>query len=86
MSLYQVQKLIQAVNRDPQAREKYFSARQALLDEYFLEENERDAVRDLNIITLYEMGVHPLLLRPFTIINGVSEKDYLAAIRGGGNA
>jgi len=86
MSLYQVQKLIQAVNRDPQAREKYFSAREALIDEYLLEESERSALRELVISELYDMGVHPLLLRPFTIINGVSEKDYLAAIRAGGES
>ena len=71
------------MNRDPQAREKYFSARETLLDEYLLDDHERSAVRDLSICTLYDMGVHPLLLRPFTIINGVSEKDYLAAIRTG---
>ncbi len=83
MSLYQVQKLIQAVNRDPAAREKYFNARDSLLDEYELEDDERTAIMEFSIGSLYEMGVHPLLLRPFTIINGVSEEDYLVAIREG---
>lgn len=81
MSIYQVQKLVQAVNRDPTSREQYFQSKTALLDQFDLSEAERTAISDLNIGDLYEMGVHPLLLRPFTIINGVSEKDYLSAIR-----
>ena len=83
MSLYQVQKLVQAVNRDPAAREKFFEARASLLDAYVLDDDEHTAVMELRIGALYEMGVHPLLLRPFTIINGVSEDDYLTAIREG---
>jgi len=31
---------------------------------------------------LYGMGVHGLLLRPFTILHKVAEPDYLKAIRG----
>ena len=31
---------------------------------------------------LYALGVHGLLLRPFSIIHQVSEPDYLFAIRG----
>ena len=83
MSIYQVQKLVQAVNRDPGARERFFESRAPLLDEFELEGAEHSALMDLDIFSLYEMGVHPLLLRPFTIINGVSEPDYLKAIRGG---
>ena len=83
MSLYQVQKLVQAVNRDRDSREKFLASRETLADEFELTEAERAAVVGLKIHTLYEMGVHPLLLRPFTIIHGVSEPDYLKAIREG---
>ena len=83
MSLYQVQKLVQAVNRDQDSREKFLASRETLADEFELTEAERAAVVGLEIHTLYEMGVHPLLLRPFTIIHGVSEPDYLIAIREG---
>ena len=83
MSLYQVQKLVQAVNRDRDSREKFLASREALADEFELTEAERAAVIGLEIHALYEMGVHPLLLRPFTIIHGVSEPDYLKAIREG---
>lgn len=84
MSLYQVQKLVQAVNRDPSSREKFLESREALADEFDLTDAERAALVGLEIHALYEMGVHPLLLRPFTIIHGVSEPDYLKAIRGEG--
>ena len=85
MSIYQVQKLIQSVNRDPQARERYFGNKDGFVDEFQLTDEERVAISKLDMHALYEMGVHPLLLRPFTIIHGVSEPDYLTAIRKGGD-
>lgn len=83
MSLYQVQKLVQAVNQNQDSRERFLESRKDLAEEFELTAAERVAVIDLKIHTLYEMGVHPLLLRPFTIIHGVSEPDYLKAIREG---
>ncbi len=83
MSVYRVQKLIQSVNRDAQARERFFENKDAYAKELGLTDDERLAVAELKINALYEMGVHPLLLRPFTIIHGVSEPDYLTAIREG---
>ncbi|NIW23633.1 MAG: hypothetical protein GWN29_03240 [Gammaproteobacteria bacterium] len=83
MSIYQVQKLIQSVNRDPQARERFFENKDEFVEEFGLTDEEGLAVSKLDMYALYEMGVHPLLLRPFTIIHGVSEPDYLHAIRKG---
>jgi hypothetical protein len=83
VSLYQVQKLIQSVNRDPDLRQRFLESRESLVDEFDLMDDERTALTDLKLHALYEMGVHPLLLRPFTIIHGVSEPDYLRAIREG---
>jgi hypothetical protein len=36
----------------------------------------------LDVGALYAMGVHGLLLRPFTILHKVAEPDYLRASRG----
>ena len=58
MSLYQLQKLIYHVNRDPAQRERY----------------RQDP--------LYAMGVHSLLLRPFTLLNKMSNEDYAKALKG----
>ncbi len=81
MSLYQVQKLVQAVNRDPESRTTFLKSRESFVQEFELTDTERDALVNMRIFDLYDMGVHPLLLRPFTIIHGVSEPDYLNAIR-----
>ena len=81
MSLYEVQKLVQSVNRDPESRTRFMASRETFAKEFELTNDERDALVHMNIHDLYDMGVHPLLLRPFTIIHGVSEPDYLKAIR-----
>ena len=83
MSIYQVQKLIQTVNREQKSREEFLESRESLADKFVLTDTEYQAIVELDINTLYKIGVHPLLLRPFTIIHGVSEHDYLKAIREG---
>ncbi len=82
MSLYALQKLIRDVNRRPHSREAYFQAPAKFAASYDLAERERDALLKLDMRTLYAMGVHGLLLRPFTILHKVAEPDYLKAIRG----
>ena len=82
MSLYTLQKLIRDVNRRPQCREAYFQSPATFADGYDLAERERAALLTLDVATLYAMGVHGLLLRPFTILHKVAEADYLKAIRG----
>jgi hypothetical protein len=76
MSLYALQKLIRDVNRRPQCRDAYFKAPATFADGYDLAERERDALLKLDMGTLYGMGVHGLLLRPFTILHKVAESDY----------
>lgn len=83
MSLYQLQKMIRDVNRDPAARAAYQQDKAAFLARYALTPEESGAARDLDIGRLYAMGVHALLLRPFTILHQVPEPDYLSAIRAG---
>jgi hypothetical protein len=81
MSLYALQKLIRDVNRSPQRREAYFQSPATFADSYDLAQRERDALLKLDMGELYGMGVHGLLLRPFTILHKVAEGDYLKAIR-----
>jgi aromatic-ring opening dioxygenase LigAB LigA subunit len=82
MSLYTLQKLIRDINRKPQCREAYFRSPSTFADGYDLAESERAALLKLDVGALYAMGVHGLLLRPFTILHKVAEPDYLKAIRG----
>ena len=82
MSLYQVQKLIYHVNRDFEQREHYRQDARAFTSKYDLTEQERSAILNVDVRELYAMGVHSLLLRPFTLLNKVSNEDYAKALKG----
>lgn len=82
MSAYQLQKMLRDVNRLPPAREAYFKSPQEFVQKYELTDEERRAVVDFDIGALYRLGVHGLILRPFTLLHKVPEPDYLTAIRG----
>jgi hypothetical protein len=73
--------MIRDVNRNPAAREAYFAGKDAFADGYALSDEERRAFLDYDITRLYALGVHGLLLRPFTLLHRMPEPDYLAAIR-----
>jgi Aromatic-ring-opening dioxygenase LigAB, LigA subunit len=82
VSLYQVQKVLFAVNRDRQARTRFLDERERLLADYELTAEERRALLEVDFHALYRMGVHSLLLGPLAATLGVSFPDYLAAVRG----
>jgi hypothetical protein len=82
MSLYQVQKLLFHVNREPKTCTRFLNDRENLLSEYRLTEEERRAILEPDFRRLYEMGVHSLLLGPLAATLGRSFPDYLAILRG----
>jgi hypothetical protein len=82
MSLYALQKLIRDVNRKPACREAFFRSAETFAEGYDLATAEREALLKRDVRTLYAMGVHGLLLRPFTLLHQMPEPDYLKAIRG----
>jgi hypothetical protein len=82
MSLYHIQKLMYDVNRNPERREEYRKDKAAFSARYDLTAEEKDAVARLDIRRLYQLGVHPLLLRPFTLLHQVSNEDYAKALAG----
>jgi hypothetical protein len=82
MSLYQLQKLIYHVNRDAERRERYRQDVGGFVKGYELTEEEAQAVLSLDTRALYRMGVHSLLLRPFTLLNKVSNEEYAKALAG----
>ena len=82
MSAYTLQKAIREINRDPGARASFMAAPMQALEGKGLTDGEREALVARDYRTLYNLGVHGLILRPFSIINGTSEQDYLTAIRG----
>jgi hypothetical protein len=82
MSLYQLQKLIYHVNRDPSQRERFRQDPATFVKGYELTEEEQTAVLGLDVRKLYTLGVHSLLLRPFTLSHKVSNEDYAKALAG----
>jgi hypothetical protein len=82
MSLYALQKAIRDVNRKQACRDVFFRSAEEFAAGYELTGEERSAFVGRNIGALYAMGVHGLLLRPFTLLHQMPEPDYLKAIRG----
>ena len=82
MSLYQLQKLIYHVNRDPARRERYRQDPAAFIKGYELTDGEVKAALTVDVRALYVMGVHSLLLRPFSLLHKVSNEDYAKALKG----
>lgn len=82
MSLYQLQKLIYHVNRDAAQRERYRQDPASFVIGYELSDAEAAAILHVDVRALYTMGVHSLLLRPFTLLNKISNEDYAKALKG----
>jgi hypothetical protein len=82
VSLYQLQKLIYQVNRDSAQRERYRQDPAAFVKNYDLSDAEAEAALKVDVRALYTMGVHSLLLRPFTLLHKVSNEDYAKALKG----
>jgi hypothetical protein len=82
MSLYQLQKLIYHVNRDPVQRERYRQDPAAFIKGYELTDEEAAAALNVDVRALYSMGVHSLLLRPFSLLHKISNEDYAKALAG----
>jgi Aromatic-ring-opening dioxygenase LigAB, LigA subunit len=82
MSLYEVQKLLFHINREPRVFERFLNEREKLIAEYRLTDEERRALLEMDFRCLYEMGAHSLLLGPLAATLGVSFPEYLAILRG----
>jgi hypothetical protein len=83
MSLYQVQKLLYQLNRDPEVRRRYEADADAVLGGYALTEEERTALRSGDIGLLYVMGVNGQILMHYAALLGMPWDDYLQAMREG---
>ena len=82
MSVYALQKLLRDVNRIPERREAYFRSPAAFAAGHELTEREREALIGFDVRALYDMGVHGLILRPFTILHKMTDPEYVKALRG----
>lgn len=83
MSLYQLQKCLYVMNREPQAQQRYVDDQSAFLDEYDLNAEEREALASGDIGLLYVLGVNGQILMHFAAFLGIAWFDYLELMRSG---
>ena len=83
MSLYQVQKLIYQLNRDPRTRQRYAEERDVVLGDYDLTAEEVGALVKPDIGLLYVLGVNGQLLMHFAAPHRIEWLDYLERMRMG---
>ncbi|HEX7062698.1 MAG TPA: hypothetical protein VF200_12055 [Woeseiaceae bacterium] len=83
MSLYQVQKCLYTLNRDPAAQARWREDRERFLEDYTLTAEERGALAGGDIGLLYVLGVNGQILMHFAALLGIEWFDYLERMREG---
>ena len=83
MSLYALQKLLYNLNREELVQRRFKADLPALLAEYELTDEERQAVESHDIGKLYVLGVNGQLLMHLSALIGQPWTEYIAAMREG---
>jgi hypothetical protein len=83
MSLYQMQKFLFDINRDPAVQKRFLVERIEVLSVYGLSPEERDAIVAGDIGLLYVLGANGQLLMHYAALLGMEWSAYIAAMRDG---
>ena len=83
MSLYQLQKFLYNLNRDPECQDKFHDDMEKLLDQYDLTDEERGALKEGDIGLLYVLGVNGQILMHYAALLNIEWFDYLELMRKG---
>ena len=83
MSLYAAQKLLYHLNREPAVQARFMAEKAALLDDYELTAEEREAFLGGDVGKLYVLGANGQLLMHFAALLGMPWADYIEAMREG---
>lgn len=83
MSLYQVQKFLYQINRDPGLQDLYRADRGAAIEPYDLTADEQRALVEPDIGLLFHLGVNGQLLMHFAALHEIAWADYLDKMRVG---
>lgn len=83
MSLYATQKFLYHLNREAEVQRRFRDDRAAVLSDYELNDEERQAVMEGDIGKLYVLGCNGQLLMHFAPLLGIAWADYLEAMRDG---
>jgi len=83
MSLYQLQKFLFDINRDPSVQGEYRKDAAALVQRYDLAQEERDAIVRGDVGLIYVLGANGQLLMHFAAFLGMPWPAYIQAMRDG---
>jgi len=83
MSLYQVQKFLFQLNRDPSRQEEYSTDPVAATAGFDLTAEERSALVEADIGLLFHLGVNGQILMHFAAFHHIEWNDYLQRMRDG---
>src|ERR1700681_601958 len=83
MSLYQLQKFLFDLNRNPDVQHRMRADAGALLNDYDLTAEERIAIETKDIGLIYVLGANGQLLMHYAAFLGMPWADYIAAMRAG---
>ena len=83
MSLYQLQKFLFDINRDPAVQGKHRADLSGLLDQYELTSEERRALASGDVGLIYVLGANGQLLMHYAAFLGMSWTAYIQAMREG---
>ena len=83
MSLYQLQKFLYDLNRDPAVQQQYRLDLQQLLNRYELTVEERAALAEGDVGLIYVLGANGQLLMHYAAFLGMPWAEYIQAMRAG---
>jgi hypothetical protein len=83
MSVYQMQKFLFDINRDPTLQQRFLADRAAVLAGYQLTPEERDAIVAGDIGLIYVLGANGQLLMHYAGFLGMEWSAYIGAMRDG---
>lgn len=83
MSLYQIQKLLYQLNRDPSVQDRFRQDRAAVAGEFDLTDEEHTAFLNGDVGLLYVLGVNGQILMHYAALIGMEWPAYIAAMREG---
>ena len=83
MSLYQLQKILFEIDRNPEVHHRYVEDLESLMKNYELTDEEKEALRTKDIGLIYVLGVNCQILMHFAAACGFGWSDYLQTMRDG---
>jgi aromatic-ring opening dioxygenase LigAB LigA subunit len=83
VSLYQLQKFLYDINREPRLQEQHRVDLSRLLDRYELTDEERGALERGDVGLVYVLGANGQLLMHYAAFLGMSWPAYIEAMRAG---